>query len=442
VQLHIGLDDTDSPKGGCTTYIAARLVEALTAKQIRFVDYPNIIRLNPNIPYKTRGNAAVALRIEIRDKDYNTIQEMILEELEAQSRIRDAGTDPAAVFLEGMPSFRLRSLSEKALWTIVTPGEALKEIKRSGCEAVAYGNKLGVVGAMAAIGQLLDHDHTFELIAYRAKENCGTERRVDEASVRKMDRLTAPLTFNNYDYENKRVLITPHGPDPVLMGIRGETAKAVLRAFRTVKSYEPVERWVIFRTNHGTNAHLQQVPRATKILPYSSAVVNGVVAGKPHITRGGHVFFPLRFGRSAAECAAFEPTGRFRHLVASLLPGDRVTVYGGVKEPNSNGVFTINLEKIRVNELVAKSHTRNPFCPKCRARMKSAGRAKGLKCDKCSFRSRALAKQTLVEPRSIKAVTYLPASKAHRHLTKPLQRYGRERPEANPQPPSGLWHYP
>jgi len=27
--LHIGIDDTDSPRGGCTTYIAALLVERL-----------------------------------------------------------------------------------------------------------------------------------------------------------------------------------------------------------------------------------------------------------------------------------------------------------------------------------------------------------------------------------------------------------------------------
>ena len=29
MMLHIGLDDTDSPEGGCTTYVAAVLVERL-----------------------------------------------------------------------------------------------------------------------------------------------------------------------------------------------------------------------------------------------------------------------------------------------------------------------------------------------------------------------------------------------------------------------------
>ena len=28
-----------------------------------FIDYPLLVRLNPNIPWKTRGNAAVCLRV-------------------------------------------------------------------------------------------------------------------------------------------------------------------------------------------------------------------------------------------------------------------------------------------------------------------------------------------------------------------------------------------
>jgi len=50
VKLHIGFDDTDSPKGGCTTYIAALLVEKLSIMSVSFMDYPNLIRLNPNVP--------------------------------------------------------------------------------------------------------------------------------------------------------------------------------------------------------------------------------------------------------------------------------------------------------------------------------------------------------------------------------------------------------
>ena len=60
--MHIGLDDTDSTKGGCTTYLAALLIEALEKFHVEFTDYPSLIRLNPNVPWKTRGNGALCLR--------------------------------------------------------------------------------------------------------------------------------------------------------------------------------------------------------------------------------------------------------------------------------------------------------------------------------------------------------------------------------------------
>ena len=62
--LHIGIDDTDSPEGGCTTYVAALLVEKLETMGCRFVDYPNLLRLNPNAPWKTRGNGSFCRRVE------------------------------------------------------------------------------------------------------------------------------------------------------------------------------------------------------------------------------------------------------------------------------------------------------------------------------------------------------------------------------------------
>ncbi|RLI34099.1 DNA-binding protein, partial [Candidatus Bathyarchaeota archaeon] len=66
MQVHLGLDDTDSLKGGCTTYLAALLVERLSKIEgLTFTDFPGLIRLNPNIPWKTRGNGAVCLRLRL-----------------------------------------------------------------------------------------------------------------------------------------------------------------------------------------------------------------------------------------------------------------------------------------------------------------------------------------------------------------------------------------
>ena len=48
--LHIGFDDTDSTKHGCTTYIAALLIDEIEKLNAKLVDYPSLVRLNPNVP--------------------------------------------------------------------------------------------------------------------------------------------------------------------------------------------------------------------------------------------------------------------------------------------------------------------------------------------------------------------------------------------------------
>ena len=224
VRLHIGIDDTDSKKGGCTTYIAARLVEQFSQIGAKFRDYPNIIRLNPNIPYKTRGNAAVAFRLSINQATYDTVQETVLRCVEQNSRLGDLGTDPAVVFLKGNPNTKIQAVARKALSDIVSLKEAIRALHGAELRAVCYGTGLGLVGALAAVGQNMSGDHTYELIAYRERWNCGTTRHIDPESVKRMDQLTTPYTFNNYESANRRILIAPHGPDPVLLGIRGESA--------------------------------------------------------------------------------------------------------------------------------------------------------------------------------------------------------------------------
>src|SRR3989442_3799682 len=59
--LYLGVDDTDSLRGMCTTFLATELVRALGAWDL--IGYPRLVRLNPNIPWKTRGNGAICLRL-------------------------------------------------------------------------------------------------------------------------------------------------------------------------------------------------------------------------------------------------------------------------------------------------------------------------------------------------------------------------------------------
>jgi tRNA(Ile2)-agmatinylcytidine synthase len=314
-------------------------------------------------------------------------------------------------------------------------------LKGSHATVVSYGSGLGLVGAIGAIGQTLDRDHTFELIAYRRSWNCGKPRRIDSASVRRMDKLTTPGTFNNYDPANRRPLIAPHGPDPVLLGIRGESAPDVLKAFHLLRLREPVERWVIFRTNHATDAHLERASVDTVRLN-RPIKLNGTVITKPERIAGGHVFFTLGYGHKTVRCAAFEPTGRFKEIAARLVPGDRVTAFGGVKRPSDNEPPTINLEKLVIRHLADDPIIENPTCPRCGKHMKSAGRHQGFRCTRCKLAAPKATKQLIKKNRSLRTGTYLPAKKAHRHLTRPLSRYGIENRRWNRDPPSGTWHSP
>ncbi|MEM0262025.1 MAG: tRNA(Ile2) 2-agmatinylcytidine synthetase, partial [Nitrososphaerota archaeon] len=55
----IGVDDTDSKKRGCTTYVGAQIIKRLESRGYSLSGYPKLVRLNPNCSYKTRGNAAI-----------------------------------------------------------------------------------------------------------------------------------------------------------------------------------------------------------------------------------------------------------------------------------------------------------------------------------------------------------------------------------------------
>ena len=65
--LNVGFDDTDSPKGMCTTFLAYKIVNLLQKQKTEFLDFPRLIRFNPNIPWKTRGNGAVSFKIKTKD---------------------------------------------------------------------------------------------------------------------------------------------------------------------------------------------------------------------------------------------------------------------------------------------------------------------------------------------------------------------------------------
>jgi tRNA(Ile2)-agmatinylcytidine synthase len=424
---HIGIDDTDSPRMGCTTYIAALLVEKLERIGCKFIDYPNLIRLNPNVPWKTRGNGAVALRFKCLNHRFEEVKSIVLKVVKENSDLNYPKTDPAIAFLKGEIPKALFLFAKKATQNVISIKEAEKTAELFNIEVNLIKGKRGIIGALAALGETLQNDYTYELIAYRTIENRGTKRKVDEESVKKMDELTKPLTFNNYDYEKRRVLITPRGKDPILFGIRGENPFILIEAFKMLKFYEEVERWVIFRTNQGTDMHLREVNFISEVSPYQPVIVTGEVATQPNTIPGGHVIFKIKDESGEVECAAYEPTGKFRNIIRKLTPGDLVEVAGGVRPSTKNHGETINVEKIRILRLIEKNIYLNPLCEKCEKRMKSLGRNQGFKCEKCGFKTSKKEKIKIKVERELKEGLYMPPPRAHRHLTKPESRYGREK---------------
>jgi len=442
ITMHIGFDDTDSPRMGCTTYIAALLVEKLCKLGVFFIDYPNLIRLNPNVPWKTRGNGALCLRIQCDEDLIEEIMDKVVDAVEKNSDLSYDSTDPGVVFCfhDHIPN-ELKTFAKQAIQGIVKKEEAVKLIKTFKAEAVGFKKGRGIIGGLAAIGETLEGDHTYEVISYRTPQNRGTPRRIQALSVVEMDEKTSPFTYNNFDHEKKRVLITPRGPDPILYGIRGDKAEAVKQAHETVRSQETVERWIIFRTNHGTDAHLKKTSTIREIQPYNPVIVQGIVNKKPYIIPRRHIIFSIKDESGQVDCAAYAPTDALRKAAEKLIVDDQIEVYGGVRPASPTHPVTINLEKMRVLKLAPKFSFHNPKCSQCGRRMESMGNRKGFRCKKCGFRARNLEKIKVEDKRSLEEQLYITSPRSQRHLTKPFLRYGKEKVS----PPKRMiknWHFP
>ncbi|MFQ5980927.1 MAG: DUF1743 domain-containing protein [Candidatus Heimdallarchaeota archaeon] len=427
IELHLGLDDTDSSEGGCTTYVATLLCEEVL-NRLKFVDYPNLVRLNPNVPYKTRGNGAIALRLKGAHRDIKTFKKNATNLLMTQIRPNDHA-QPCLVFIEGKIPSSFHEFYKKALRSIISPSKAL-EIAKAKCATIesfpGFSGSRGIVGALAAIGWgLSTADYSFELIAYRIPKYWNAnQRHIDPYSVLEMNRHCSG-TFGNVDMLNKEIKIAPHGPDPVLCGIRANRPEEVLHAWSYLEISEPVFSLMLFRSNQGTDAHFQRESEIREIEPYESVVLRGTVASFPKRRIGGHLFFHLQRGTDTIQCAAYEPTRQFRDKIEQLLPGDEILAFGGIRPASKEHPATLNLEKVNVMRIYPYTKKQNPICPSCRKRLKSAGRNKGYKCKRCSQRFLDLRPEfiSLPVPRVIKEGDWIqPPARAWRHLTRPLTR--------------------
>jgi len=409
----VGLDDTDSRETGmCTTYAAAELAERIRDSGGR-VERLLLVRLNPAVEHKTRGNAALAVHTDL-DADRATA---LVRDVLAMAQTDDPKTNPGAVVADCAPDDvppRVADFAVEAIREIQDRTTATLLADTAGFARLQRGNGRGLVGALAAVGAWagLD-DWTYEHIAYREPDRWGSDRAVDAESVRVAADAHYPTVWDTVDRASGYPVCVPRTPCPILYGIRGDDPEAC-RAVADAIDSEPTDRAATFVTNQGTDAHLQDATVGS-LADGSAYRVTGTVAAAPETREGGHVFLSITDGESRLQCAAFEPTKRFRDRVRALREGDDITVCGEVTDG------TLKLEKFAVRDLV-RTEPATPTCPDCGRTMSSAGRNQGYRCRDCSTSVDGKVDRPI--ERDLDPGWYEVPPVARRHIAKPLVRGG------------------
>lgn len=414
----IGLDDTDSREGGmCTTYAAAKLACRLREAGA-VVEPPMLVRLNPAVEYKTRGNAALTLEA---DCDPTVAYHCARDLVDDIAETGDPRTHPGLVVAPGHADDVPPSVVEfarRAVQEHLTLPETRATIDECGYWTATWKRGRGLIGALAAVGASTALDEwTLERIAYRERDRWGSPREVNRQSVFEAADEWYPAVWDTVDRTEGVAVCVPRTPCPVLFGIRGDDPAAVRAAASRIQG-EPVAQAVTFRTNQGTDAHLRRAP-LDAIQNGRAYQVDGTVRTAPETRQGGHVYFRLGKNEEALDCVAFEPTKRFRNRVRCLRTGDTVTVCGEV----SDG--TLKLEKFAARSLT-RTQSVVPTCQHCKRSMESAGRDQGYRCRTCGTERPGRVDMPL--ERDLELGWYEVPPCARRHIARPLVRGGFDAP--------------
>lgn len=401
----LAFDDTDSLGGGCTTHLAWRLAASLPPG-VDLLGPPRLVRLNPNVPHKTRGNGALALRLgrgrgrhawagRADGRDLVSFAEgdpldpaqadrvwRIAERLiEAEAHAHADNTHPALVLAEGVVP---ESFYRAAVSRYVSTREATKALVGAGARWRTWKDPRGLRGAAGAASWPMRRG-TYELLTYRDRRRWGTVRDVTPALGAALD--AVPGTFDNWDPETDHLRAAPAGPDPILVGVRG-TDSAALRSALDLIGPERPDGALLVATNQGTDDHA--VARDVRDLaPFSCATLEGRIAAAPVVWRGGHVFARFADATGQVDLAAYEPTGPVTATLATLDVGDRVRVQGGVHDDAS--LFA--LERLEILGSAIRQIREAPRCDDCRRSMKSRGRGELYACEGCGRRAPAVLRE-------------------------------------------------
>ena len=433
--VYIGVDDLDDFYFGCTTYFVKLFIEKLSSSNmltnIAFLDYPRLVRMNPAVPFKTRGNGAVSLFLRVK-KDSEDKLISILKDLVQNYYEESFGREPGIILLSENNIHDHGIMSDyywKAVSDVILIDHALRLLKKFNAKILSHGR--GIVGALGAVSNFfIEGDCTYELIGYSER---SSEIMISKERVILMDKLTRPYTFNNIDPDHKKILITPSLGKPIVFGIRGEDPKILMKALEILRPAN-IESTLIFKTNQGTDHHM--IPRKiSEARIYRTGLFEGVVSKRPYIAYGGDVFLEIKDPEDPdlrLEVAIYKELGEGNVVARELREGDIIRVGGSIKplaRLYGSSDMLLNTEVLEIIDLKKIFIQKNPSCPRCGSTMKSMGRDKGFKCPKCGYKD-PFAKKIYIEvPRNIDVdkKIFKPPPRNMKHLTKPVSRYGLEK---------------
>jgi len=390
----LALDDTDHLGGGCTTYSMFELIRNLPSGYT--IEEYRLVRLYPFASRRTRGNAAVAVKIV--GNDYAELidfleQWWINELLPLQGKITESEqynrpqspTDPGMVWFNQRPD-------EEFYWQCVQNEITMEKIPTADKSWGGHGR----IGATAAIAWPAK-SYTFEAISWRKQDsvNQSSKRQVDLNLLSIIDE--DPNNFMSRDLRSNSVLISPRGNCPVLFGLRSrtyESAKTSCEQLLQSPNTEEVEGYVVFKTNQATDDHLNDD-------------MDGIV-GNIQLKKRGTVKITCTNGQ---DLMAFSESGDVKNLAQWLKSGDKIQFNGLT---NDDGA--IHLEKLRVIESTPEQ--RRPKCVPCNVTLKSMGKNQPLRCPKCREKFTQSWEYVKREPPFEDWVQ--PPADSRRHLSMPL----------------------
>lgn len=423
--MHVAIDDTDSMNEMCTTYIIS---EIMSKKKYDIIGNPELVRLNPNIPYKTRGNGALNINlgkgcgkkniIGKINNEYIYSYEKLIEEPDESDLMdfvygivndyyvkTDIKTNPGIVISKNRFN---ENLYYKALEEDISIDFIENYLKDKAIyKKIKTGH--GIIGSAASLAWNKKRI-TYELLDYKYPHYDNIDKNI------KMKISEIPekydTTFNNIDINNNYPAIFPKPKTPVILGIRGINYNDLIKIYNEIKNNYNLNdsRYVIYKTNQGTDDHIIKDPEFLSDL--SSYAITGVISSRPFSIQGGHRFIYMEYKNMNIKLAAFEPTKEFRKIIDLLLPGDIVRAYGSYIND------TLKLEKLMVISVARLYQKDPPVCPVCHVKTKSKGNM-DYRCPVCKRRYK---NPDIYEiNRNIKPGYYEVPVIARRHLSMPVK---------------------